>query len=242
MLFNQVFIHTHTHILHTEQDAITVVFSRSVIALGSAFAPHSGPSTGAATDAFGRAMLQWRCNNGATASPSSAAAPIPGREWWVTTSILRFDPVAQWPNDVICTVIVDPRVRAYDGTPLRTTDGSGTLNISTAHLSVYAGGVTSAIASAATDGAWSPTLGEEAVPECPHDAVMSLQFNSPVDASLLSTTACLRRRQAGHACDRGAITISPSPDERDRAVDGATSVDVTFTNGALAFDTEYVKI
>ena len=41
-----------------------------------------------------------------------------GKLRWVTTYILRFDPDHEWPNDLNCTVQVNPMLRAYDGTPL----------------------------------------------------------------------------------------------------------------------------
>ena len=44
---------------------------------------------------------------------------MPGKLRWVTTYILRFDPDGDWPNDLNCTVQVNPMLRAFDGTPLQ---------------------------------------------------------------------------------------------------------------------------
>ena len=88
-------------------DAVTLVFSRAVIALGSNF--HGGDNSAA----HGVEPLLWTCNDEA----SGGAAPLPGRTWWVTTAIVRFDPAVPWPNDLHCEVQANPQLRSFDDTP-----------------------------------------------------------------------------------------------------------------------------
>jgi hypothetical protein len=222
------------------QDAITVVFSRSVIPLGSSFNPQPGPSTAAATDVYGSTVLHWQCSASTDGdggysmrrrdSAPTGQPPLPGRQWWVTTSILRFDPVVEWPNDLNCTVVVNAVVRAYDGIPLERATPAITLTVTTVPLEVYGGTVTSAIADAATDGLWTPQLGSEEAPECPADAHVSVEFNVGVDATELAKTMCLRRVNST-VCSIDALAVVQGS--------GASSIVVIFADGALAFDTAY---
>ena len=92
------------------QDAVTLVFSRAVIALGSNF--HGGGNAAVG----GLQPLLWACSG----KKELGTAPLPGRTWWVTTSIVRFDPASVWPNDLKCQVRANPALRAFDGTPIQT--------------------------------------------------------------------------------------------------------------------------
>lgn len=60
--------------------------------------------------------LLWACSG----KKELGTAPLPGRTWWVTTSIVRFDPASVWPNDLKCQVRANPALRAFDGTPIQT--------------------------------------------------------------------------------------------------------------------------
>ena len=93
------------------QAAVTAVFSRAVIALGSNFGPET---PGGAVR--GVAPLLWSCNGGG--GRGAGAAPVPGRTYWVTTSIVRFDPSSGWGNDLKCTVGANPALRSFDGARL----------------------------------------------------------------------------------------------------------------------------
>eukprot|EP01065_Artemidia_motanka_P040741 TRINITY_DN5158_c1_g2_i1.p1 TRINITY_DN5158_c1_g2~~TRINITY_DN5158_c1_g2_i1.p1 ORF type:complete len:2080 (+),score=602.26 TRINITY_DN5158_c1_g2_i1:60-6242(+) len=158
------------------RDAVTLVFSRAVIALGSNFASGGDARVG------GLEPLLWNCSDG-------ASPPVPGRLWWVTTAILRFDPSEDWPNDISCTVGPNPALRAFDGTRFvkSSAEPSG---IRTAALALYSVDVRSAMAANATDGAWRSRLRYDESPECPPDAVVTLYFSHPVDASMLRDAMC----------------------------------------------------
>ena len=80
--------------------SVTLVFSRSVIRLGSNF----GPEIKAHAETAGVQPLLWSCNGGSPKFPG--APPIAGRTWWVTTSILRFDPSE--PGATICAASFVP--------------------------------------------------------------------------------------------------------------------------------------
>ena len=98
-----------------DRQTLTVLFSRAVIPLGSNFAPAEDPD---ALRVQGVDPLLWQCGG----RDRTAAPPVPGRARWVTTSILRFDPSADWATDLRCTLFVNPDLRAFDGTLLAPTD------------------------------------------------------------------------------------------------------------------------
>eukprot|EP01051_Picozoa_sp_SAG22_P011514 SAG22_NODE_1115_length_5527_cov_2.365328_3_plen_222_part_00 len=146
--------------------AVTVVFSRPVIKLGSNF---GGGGGGGAATVNGVQPLLWLCTG--TAARPAWAAPVAGRLYWVTTSILRFDPAEGWGNDLRCAVSVNPRLRSYDGAQLVGKRARKTFNTSTLAVGNGYATVSSAKAAAATDGRWQARLGHEADFECrePHD-------------------------------------------------------------------------
>lgn len=109
---------------------------------------------------------------------------LPGRAWWVTTSILRFDPDAPWATDLNCTMTVNPKLCAWDHTPFQL-NTSQPLTFLTESLGIFSQGVTSALATAATGGSWSPTIAGERVPECPRDCQLALSFSVGVDLKMM---------------------------------------------------------
>jgi hypothetical protein len=76
------------------KQALTVSFTHAVIALGSDCGP------GALPDAL---------------SPFEMTPPVAGSVRWVTTSIARFDPAADWPTDLSLSVRVKPGMPSYAG-------------------------------------------------------------------------------------------------------------------------------
>jgi len=74
-------------------DAIQVVFSRPVIALGSDFGL-------------------------ASAVPFTLSPPVEGAFRWVTSYVVRFDPAGTWGSDLNLTLSWDLDLRSWDGIPL----------------------------------------------------------------------------------------------------------------------------
>ena len=156
-----------TPVYPSSKAAVTVVFSRPVIKLGSNFAPVDG---GSAATVNGVQPLLWLCTGTSAATIRARPAwapPSAGRLHWVTTSILRFDPTEAWGNDLRCAVSVNPWLRSYDGAPLvGKTRARKTFNTSALAVGNGFGTVSSAKAAAATDGRWQSRLGEEKDYEC----------------------------------------------------------------------------
>ncbi|KAK9809200.1 hypothetical protein WJX72_011244 [[Myrmecia] bisecta] len=82
----------------TGRQALTVVYSRAVIALGSD---------------FGVAALP------ASQIPFTFSKAIPGDWRWVTTYIARWDPAVDWPTDLNITLNWNTNLTAYDGATLQ---------------------------------------------------------------------------------------------------------------------------
>ena len=148
------------------------MFSRSVIKLGSNF-DSNGYSNATVR---GVHPLLWNCNGG---SPKySGGPPVEGRTWWVTTSILRFDPTDYWGNDLRCTVRANPLLRSWDGAFLQPWTGKSA-GFNTTRLALAQTAVSSQLAAAATDGAWRSTLSDQSetqVHECPSDCLVNVTF------------------------------------------------------------------
>ena len=88
-------------------------------------------------------------------------------------------------------------------------------------------GITSALAEKATDGAWSPTIGNGDVGECPSDCRMAPQFSHPVDSQRLAASLCVRLKQSGGKC-------------RGVTVEGGAGDPLRVSFPALQFDTDYL--
>lgn len=149
------------------------MFSRSVIKLGSNF-DSNGYSNATVR---GVHPLLWDCNGGSPKFPGGP--PVEGRTWWVTTSILRFDPSECWGNDLRCTVRANPLLRSWDGAFLQPWTGKSA-GFNTSHLELDQVSVSSEIAAAATDGVWRSTLNgdsEQQVHECPSDCLVNVTFS-----------------------------------------------------------------
>ena len=186
-----------TPVYSQSKASVTLVFSRPVIELGSDFG-----DTGT-VDVNGVHPLLWRCDG--AASPT-ITPPVTGRSWWVSTSILRFDPTEAWGNDLHCEVLANPLLRSWDGARLGTRTGGKRSSsfFNTSALTLGSTSVRSARATAATDGAWRPTLGLETSYECPSDCRLSLSFSHRVDREVLLKHLCLMTNDTwpGGKCGR----------------------------------------
>jgi hypothetical protein len=152
------------------RDAITVTFSRAVIALGSDFA-NELPSD----------KLPFLFGGTIT---------VPGKFRWVTTFSARFDPDEDWPTDLSLDVQVNPALSSWDGVTVQSTE---IRQFSTPRLTMSVTSVTSATATEQTDGMW--TAGWD-VREVPPDGVISLEFSHAVTPALMQQALQLRHADA----------------------------------------------
>jgi hypothetical protein len=155
------------------RDAVTVVFSRPVIALGSDF----GDNATLVQPFFllergtGRDMI-----------------PL-GKFRWVTTYIARFDLDDEWPTDLELELSVPTDLQCYDGARLDLANSVKPRQYSTPSLAWYLSSVSSQKAQQLTDNHW--TGSDVSPPECPPDAVVQLTFTSPVSPQLLQAAIML---------------------------------------------------
>lgn len=153
--------------IHSRQP-IQIIFNRAVIALGDDFENKDAPFT--------------------------LSGSVPGQFRWVTTYIARFDPLVDWPTDLHITLTIDSDLTTFDGSRIQfTTDHPATYKFGTRTQNMALYDVTSASASAATDGDYSaflPSLlasgAQSSLPEILADSVITVVFRSAVDATLLS--------------------------------------------------------
>ena len=106
-----------------------------------------------------------------------------GRFRWVSTSIVRFDPVTDWPPDLCLRLVINQNLETYDGMSLT---GITTifLEYETRRLTMSVFEVLSKTAVAATGGNWDPYYcpksGATCFNECPMDGMVKLQFSHAV--------------------------------------------------------------
>lgn len=165
-----------TAVTLTGRQAITAVFSRPVIALGSDW---GGPDP--SSPAAGLVPFRLTCG-------------VPGRLRWVTTSIARFDPSVEWPPDLDCAFEWSLGLRSWDGLPLALPAGApAKVPLKTRPLEVTLSGVASEAAANATDGLWSATVGmpDDGLPEVPPGANVTLEASYPLDLSRLASLLTL---------------------------------------------------
>ncbi|GMH46152.1 hypothetical protein BSKO_14120 [Bryopsis sp. KO-2023] len=148
--------------------ALTVVFSRPVIALGQDFGTEELPED----------KVPFTLNPG-----------IAGRFRWVTTYIARWDPEDGWPLDMDIQFEWNKKLTTHDGLPLRLGVVPERLNLTTPTLSMTLGRVTSEKAENLTDDEWDSNLGlnTDHLPEVPPDGVIELRFDSPVSIKVLNS-------------------------------------------------------
>ncbi|GFR52004.1 hypothetical protein Agub_g14427 [Astrephomene gubernaculifera] len=148
------------------RQAITVVFSRPVIALGSD---------------FGTPAEQQKL-------PFQLSCRMPGKTRWVTTTIARFDPDADWPSDLACDLRWNTSLETYDGVPLQLGPTPPSVRLTSHPLQMFLTDVDSPTARNLTGGLWSPfAAGAGQLPEVPPDGKIVLSFSQPVDPRMLQS-------------------------------------------------------
>ena len=126
-----------------------------MIALGSDFGANS-PAILGTLPTEARAVAS---NLPLYATASGARQPIPGKLRWVTTYIVRFDPDIDWPLDLAFDVVINPELKAWDGTVLTQVKEYASRHFTTDQL--RGGGWASASSKKAaqlTDNHWDSTV------------------------------------------------------------------------------------
>lgn len=173
------------------RQALTVVFSRPVIALGSDFGQVPSEELQAFTTDCG----------------------VPGRYRWVTTNIARFDPDVDWPPDLNCTFRWNQGLRTYDGAQLQAPP-SLSVRLRTAPPNLMLRDVQSSSAMALTNNTWSATVGmaDDALPEVPSDGNITLVFSYGVNISQLQGSFHLYQMQKSNRIRvPHTVLLSPCP-------------------------------
>jgi len=175
--------------------ALTVVFSRPVIALGSDFG---------VGDTLPPSLVPFNIN-----------CPVPGLFRWVTTSIARWDPTIDWPPDLNCEFKWNTGLKAYDGTPLDLAGAPASVKITTSPMTITVGNINSTSANQATDNQWNAQSGlpDDNLPEVPADGNITLLFSYPVVFSTIANSfklvdCCNASNAAGRK-----VEVFPCPDQ-----------------------------
>jgi hypothetical protein len=168
------------------RQALTVVFDRSVIALGQ----DTGPDAEFVGERVGSS---WMADDPLCPLELVPALSVPVIGRWVTTSIYRVDldgSVDAWPTDLQFTARIKQDLTSWDGAQVNLT-GFKAPTYTTQALSMYAGGVTSATASALVDGVYDACLNAPGVQghvcELAHDANVIVSFTGPVEFDAIRT-------------------------------------------------------
>ena len=180
------------------REAITLTFSRAVIPLGADFA-----------------SLPERY------VPFVLSPAVAGNVRWVTTSIARFDPVADWPPELEVTLRLNPKLRTFDG---RGVDGSaGQWHFTTPPIGMSARRVRSALATRHTNGTWSASLHplDADSLEMPPDGELELRFSADVRIGLLERALMLRPLTRERGQSARSLTLAPCRAAYANAADAA---------------------
>eukprot|EP00930_Biecheleria_cincta_P042733 TRINITY_DN29405_c0_g1_i1.p1 TRINITY_DN29405_c0_g1~~TRINITY_DN29405_c0_g1_i1.p1 ORF type:complete len:2528 (-),score=343.66 TRINITY_DN29405_c0_g1_i1:202-7785(-) len=148
--------------------AITVVFSRAIIALGSDW-------SGAGNNGTLAKELEAFTLQACTGQPQFA---VKGRLRWATTSIARFDAEYDWPSDLCFDLVLNPHLKTFDGLSVTQTTGASSWRFTTDSVAMYASFVRSIKATNLTGGRWSSVITGSDQHECPPDAIVYLTFSS----------------------------------------------------------------
>ncbi|EPT27816.1 hypothetical protein TGME49_288000 [Toxoplasma gondii ME49] len=158
---------------------LLAAFSLPVVPLGGAPVSDS--------DAPEKAAFSVQANN--------SLGTVPGRGYWLTPKVYRFEPFDPWPTDLRIVVQLNGSLLSLSGDAVDTADPYWIRNnvreFTTPRLVALVRAVTSKLASSFTDGRWSPTLSNSADPlsnhlEVPPDGQVIITFNSVIDIENLN--------------------------------------------------------
>ncbi|PNW72413.1 hypothetical protein CHLRE_16g677205v5 [Chlamydomonas reinhardtii] len=170
------------------RQALTAVFSRPVIALGSDFGTPASEQ-----------KLPFRLN-----------CPVPGKARWVTTTIARFDADVDWPTDLDCELTWTAGLTSYDGAPLQLGDTPASRKLSSSPLTLSISDVLSDKADELTDGRWASSLGlpDDSYLEVPPDGRIVVQFSGKVHLATLQSYLKVAEGVQGKGAE-AAFTLAP---------------------------------
>ena len=152
-----------------------------------------------------------------------------GRFRWVSTSIVRFDPSADWPPDLCFKLVINSKLKTHDGIALTGQDSSDYQEYETRGLSMHVSEVLSKKARAVTGDRWQSTgpcsnmPGEVCFHECPMDGIVLLQFSHPVVPSRV--LAALTLNKGAGLLDWVRSCSSARKEEQTNATETDTPVD-----------------
>eukprot|EP00198_Chlamydomonas_reinhardtii_P005013 XP_001694349.1 predicted protein [Chlamydomonas reinhardtii] len=170
---SEVMVNSSEPVRLYNRQAIQVVFSRPVIALGSDFG-----------DGAAAKQVPFRLSCG-----------VPGSFRWVSTTAGRWDPALDWPPDLSCSLRWNTSLRSYDGARLMLDGTPPRRALASSSLYMYGGGATSEAAARLTGGAWSSDSGvagdklpeASAFPSFAPSGKLLLQFSYPVNLLMLKS-------------------------------------------------------
>ncbi|GMH44586.1 hypothetical protein BSKO_12538 [Bryopsis sp. KO-2023] len=182
-----------------DQQALTVVFSRSVIALGQDFGVTSLP---------------------ADKVPFFLEPEIPGRFRWVTTYIARWDPDESWPLDSEVKFTLNENLKTHDGILFRSDGEAGSVILTTPSLSMDIESVQSEKAPNLTDDDWGASIGLESdiLPEVPPDGVIRLTFNTKVSLTALQEHLKVLNDSSEEPVEGLGVNVQPCDPESDTII------------------------
>ncbi|GMH44597.1 hypothetical protein BSKO_12549 [Bryopsis sp. KO-2023] len=179
-----------------DQQALTVVFSRSVIALGQDFGVTSLPDDKV---------------------PFFLEPEIPGRFRWVTTYIARWDPDESWLLDYEVKFSLNENLKTHDGILFQSEGNAGSVILTTPSLSMDIESVESEKAANLTDDGWDATVGLESdiLPEVPPDGVIRLAFNTKVSLTALQENLKVLDDSSKKPAKGLVVNVQPCDPESD---------------------------
>mmetsp|Transcript_41158 Transcript_41158/g.132449 ORF Transcript_41158/g.132449 Transcript_41158/m.132449 type:complete len:2416 (-) Transcript_41158:30-7277(-) len=179
--------------------ALTVVFSRAVIALGGDWSEDGNDGV------LRQDQLPFKLE----ACDGQPEFAVPGKIRWLSTSIARFDADVDWPTDLCFDLVLNPALKSYDGlaVPAAGADAQSRWRFTTGQVSMSLANVFSERASKLTDGRWSARMsgGKQ---EAPPDALVALAFSSDIDhATAFSSLQAGSPEWLGAGADAAAYEV-----------------------------------
>eukprot|EP01080_Neovahlkampfia_damariscottae_P008821 gene8821-770_t len=168
-----------SNLLLQNRQAITIVYNRAVIPIGSDFGQNYTK----------KENLPFRigCN-------------VPGKYHWVTTSIFRFDPDIDWPTDLSCPLLIDEEIETFDGNKLM--NDIPKRNYYTPKLTMKIQNVVSKMAQNVTGNNWDADISNHDGPEIPPDSTVELYFNNPISIEKIKNNLIIKRKSTNEVVSK----------------------------------------
>lgn len=180
------------------KQAITVTFSRPVIAIGSDWGNLK----------LDDSKIPFALLRSDDSSDILKDTRLQGRWRWVTTFVARFDMDNDWPTDLKLTLQMNKRLTTFDKIVLTLGPEYDQMAYTTPALSMISTNVYSALASEATGNRWNEQT--DGVYELPPDAEIVVKFNYAVDATFIANSVKLASTSKGQADATVKVSACPS--------------------------------